>query len=135
MNNTNININNINGGNNKMIIKEKIIPKFRLSNNDTYVKISNIPYKKNTNNKNNRNNFVNRNNSSSNKIFNRQYSFINNKKGIKHVTFLKNYKIYLNFAGDNLTDIYEKLKTVFPRTVHYNKHNFFDAARKLGFVP
>ena len=80
MNNTNININNINGGNNKMIIKEKIIPKFRLSNNDTYVKISNIPSKKNTNNKNNRNNFVNRNNSSSNKIFNRQYSFLNNKK-------------------------------------------------------
>ena len=81
MNNTNININNINGGNNKMIIKEKIIPKFKLSNNDTYVKISNIPYKKKSNNKNNRNNnFVNKNNSSSNKIFNRQYSFLNNKK-------------------------------------------------------
>ena len=80
MNNTNININNINGGNNKMIIKEKIIPKFRLSNNDTYVKITNIPYKKNTNNRNNRNNFVNRNNSSSNKIFNRHNSFLNNKK-------------------------------------------------------
>lgn len=84
MNNTNININNINGGNNKVIIKEKIIPKFRLSNNDTYVKISNIPYKTNTNNNNNNkiniNNFVNRNNSSSNKIFNRHNSFLNNKK-------------------------------------------------------
>jgi len=82
MNNTNININNINGGNNKVIIKEKIIPKFRLSNNDTYIKISNIPYKTNTNNKNktNRYNFVNRNNSSSNKIVNRHNSFLNNKK-------------------------------------------------------
>ena len=114
MNNTNININNINGGNNKVIFKGKIIPKFRLSNNDTYVKITNIPYKANTNNKNknNRNNFVNRINSSSNKIFNRHNSFMNNKRekaqkikiDKKQILNITNFNKCLNEAifGSNL---------------------------------
>jgi hypothetical protein len=130
MNNTNININNINGENNKMIIKEKIIPKFRLSNNDTYVKISNIPYKTNTNNKNKRNNFVNRNNSSSNKIFDRHNSFLNNKKektqkikiGKKQILNKTNFNKCLNEAifGPNLSQRWRNSINLFPNNINNN---------------
>ena len=94
MNNTNININNINnGGNNRVIFKEKLIPKFKLTN-DMYITIPNRPYNSNLNS--------NRNDSSSNKKFNKNNSYLMNKiEKIQKIKYGKNKKIGLNNTNFN----------------------------------
>ena len=81
MNNTNININNINNGNNnRIVLKDKLIPKCKLSNNDTYIKIPYQSFKTNTSN-------INRKNSDSNKKINRYNSFL-----VKNIEKIKKFE-------------------------------------------
>ena len=111
MNNTNININNINNGNNgnnRSIIKEKYIPKFKIIN-DMYIKIHSKTYKSNLNS--------NRDDSNSNKKFNKNNSFLMNKlQKIEKINLGKNNKINLNNKNFN-----KKLnEAIFGRSLNFN---------------
>ena len=80
MNNTNININNIsNGNNNRIVLKDKLIPKCKLSNNDTFLKIPYKSFKTNTS-------IITRKNSNSNEKINRYNSFL-----IKNIEKIKKF--------------------------------------------
>ena len=71
MNNTSININNVNNENNKIIFKNKFIPKYKITNNTMFINMPYRPFRTNLNS--------NRNKSNSNKKSNRHNSFLMNK--------------------------------------------------------
>ena len=121
MNNTNISINNFNNGNKEILFKEKLMPKYKLTN-DIFIKIPNKIYRTNLNS--------NRNDSNSDKKFLRNNSIKIKKIKIKKKPSNSNYAknnfrnrlndLILNY-NNNLNQRDQNSLNIFKNNINNNK--------------